>query len=313
MAKLIAPIFDYDGEVGDTKKASKLIYIAGQVNSAKKQAGELVLETGRMLMEAQQLLSHKGDGTFVRWLERECGVSRSSGYRAIQVAHSAQLVPKLGQTFGQIETSALYELTANGHEEALAKATEMAEKGVKITHATAKELIRQFSRADEEEPEEDTLPEGLTERVREAVQAGRIEMTDGARDELLTAMASYEEEDQDALLNSVTSGAQSFEQAVTTGEVADLPMEKVIELENKEIDAFCRRLQAMAKAEMPTTPWTEHYAVGVTGTAMQQIKSACASLRTAKCHKTCPQCDGDGCKACRECGRLPKTEFERIG
>jgi hypothetical protein len=90
---------------------------------------------------------------------------------------------------------------------------------------------------------------------------------------------------------------------------ADESIEGQIKAGNSMIESFCRRLMKLAE-ECPTDPWLEYH--GRRDGALRKIKDACEALRTAKCCKPCPQCDGQGCRICLKTGTVPKAVFDQV-
>lgn len=86
---------------------------------------------------------------------------------------------------------------------------------------------------------------------------------------------------------------------------------ELVKSRNLEIDRFCQRILQAFKDSQPTDAWLDDSRIGI---AKQQIDSALATIRIAKAHdKPCPKCDGAGCKMCRNCGYMPKNEFQMAG
>ena len=133
MSKAITnQVFDY-AQVSEDDKA-KLIYFEGQLFKSRKRVADEIIKHGEILHGVQQVLANYSNGVFCEWLEAT-GTSSSSAYRAIDSYQSFNGFSQLGN----LEVSAMYALTKN--DGARKKAMRLADKGVKVTHAMAKQLI----------------------------------------------------------------------------------------------------------------------------------------------------------------------------
>lgn len=101
---------------------------------------EVVLAIGEELESAQLRLANRGNGGFIEWCKRACGISKSSVYNYLAAVRVAKVCPTIGQSS---ELSALYVLGAEScPHEARTQATELVEDGEFITVTRAKELVR---------------------------------------------------------------------------------------------------------------------------------------------------------------------------
>jgi ParB-like chromosome segregation protein Spo0J len=87
-------------------------------------------------------------------------------------------------------------------------------------------------------------------------------------------------------------------------------IDEAIKQKNGEIESFCRKLMKLAEEEMPEDPWLAFN--NRSGSALQKIKDACSTLRSAKCHCACPMCQGAGCKQCHATGRVTKYVWDQL-
>lgn len=149
--------FDYS--VCEPEVKGKLIWYAGQVRREIVRHVESGIEMGRLLSEARDLLGK----SFREWVENECGHAVSSAYRYISAYENFGSCPNLGQ----IELSAMYELTSN--ESAKKRALKLADKGVKVTYTMAKKLIADATPKAKSEPvsDEPDEPETVEEQASE--------------------------------------------------------------------------------------------------------------------------------------------------
>lgn len=131
MSKAITnQVFDYTLVSTDDK--AKLIYFEGQLFKSRKRVADELIKHGEILHGVQQLLARCGE--FGTWLEAQ-GLSSKSAYNAINSFVGFGGFVNLQD----IEVSAMYVLAKN--DGARKKAMRLADKGVKVTHAMAKQLI----------------------------------------------------------------------------------------------------------------------------------------------------------------------------
>lgn len=162
MAKNLAPknpTFDY-ALVTKEEKSQLGTFEGRLIRSRRLVAAELV-KHGEVLYEAQQVLAKYHEGVFLEWLA-SVGISKSSAYRAIDVYLGFGSFPN----WENLEVSAAYTLASN--EKAKHKALTLIEKGIKVTHAMAKQLIAAVTPAppkgdsDETTPVKGAAPAGVT-------------------------------------------------------------------------------------------------------------------------------------------------------
>lgn len=91
----------------------------------------------------------------------------------------------------------------------------------------------------------------------------------------------------------------------------DPTIEEVIEETNRKIESFCRGVMKFVEDNMPEDKWLKDLGRG--DTAVQKIRDACSTIRTAKCHCACPMCKGEGCAKCHKTGRVPKYNYDQMG
>lgn len=90
----------------------------------------------------------------------------------------------------------------------------------------------------------------------------------------------------------------------------DETIEQIIKRKNHDIESFCRRIVALAD-ECPQDEWLED--MNKREGFLRKIKDACGTVRSAKCAGVCPKCEGEGCRKCRNTGRMPKYYLDQIG
>lgn len=136
MPELTAKPFDYAAI--DAEGKSKLIWLAGEINKQKSSGLQAMLDMGKAVADAQEILASHHKGSFGKWIEAECGIGRSSAYRYL---HAWE---KFGScaSLGQLTAEAMYALSSpDAPPEAAKQAQKLADRGVKVTAKVAKELV----------------------------------------------------------------------------------------------------------------------------------------------------------------------------
>lgn len=136
--------FDYEAngltvssEVKSLEKHAKAI--CETIERVRKTTAEGVMKLGAELSAAHAKLSNHGDGTFGKWCQERCGISRMQAQRMMSVHAEFSDCNTMLQTS---EPTALYLLSAQScPEEATQEAVERAEKGERITAKLAREII----------------------------------------------------------------------------------------------------------------------------------------------------------------------------
>lgn len=179
-----------------------------------------------------------------------------------------------------------------------AKAVRAVEAGKAKTAAKAAKEIKE-----EEGP---VYPDKLIKKAVAAYESGRI----AATERQLEVFAEMDEELQGDLMDSILSGRQTFSNAVEFKEVVPKTIEEEINEVNRSIEDFCRSLVEFTK-DIPNDPWLDD--LGRKEGAIQKVRDAAATLRTAKCQCKCPKCDGQGCAKCHKTGRVTKYALDMMG
>ena len=135
----------------------KLETHAATICKHKGRAVESIIAIGRELNAANALLANHYKGTFGKWVEEQCGVSRTFATRSMQVAKEFEGCVTVTQHF---EPTSLYKLSAPScPTEAKDEAINRAEKGEIITAHTAQEIIDKHTEGSEP-------PDGCEELLR---------------------------------------------------------------------------------------------------------------------------------------------------
>jgi hypothetical protein len=111
LSMVAATDFDYedipDNEVEALEASAESIRAA--IDEGRSMLTEVVLAIGEELESSQVRLANRGNGGFIEWCKRACGISKSSVYNYLAAVRVAKDCPTLGQSS---EVSALYVLGA---------------------------------------------------------------------------------------------------------------------------------------------------------------------------------------------------------
>lgn len=132
--------FSYD--LVEKDQAEKLRYCAREINKLKEKFAVSAMGIGEMLCIAHDQLANYNKGTFVKWVQFECGFSTASAYNYMSAFKVFGSFPKVGN----LEDSAMYVLASKDTpEKARKEVLKLAEKGARITHKQANEIIKKHS------------------------------------------------------------------------------------------------------------------------------------------------------------------------
>jgi len=152
--------FDYTGLTDAEAKALEghARAIDATQDRVRRVTAEGVLALGRHLKAAQERLANCKNGVFVKWAKQRCGISTGTAYNAISAFNTFQNL----ESISQFDASSLYLLSADCcPEKATTKALRLADKGERITHKRAQELIDEFTMDEEPySPDSADLPDG---------------------------------------------------------------------------------------------------------------------------------------------------------
>lgn len=145
--------------------------ITAEVAGVRKANVAAMLRIGKELTAARDRLANHGNGTFGRWCNQRCKISRSQANRMIRPHLAFHDCPNLEQTY---DVSALYELSSKRcPPPARSKAQQLAEQGTKISRSEACKIVAQRK------------PRTATDQHRQAVDPPLVDASvDGARREL---------------------------------------------------------------------------------------------------------------------------------
>jgi len=132
--------FSYD--LVEKDQAEKLRYCAREINKLKEKFAVSAMGIGEMLCIAHDQLANYNKGTFVKWVQFECGFSTASAYNYMSAFKVFGSFPKVGN----LEDSAMYVLASKDTpEKARKEVLKLAEKGARITHKQANEIIKKHA------------------------------------------------------------------------------------------------------------------------------------------------------------------------
>ena len=127
---------------------------AKKIDQAKGRENEAILYIGRTLKTVHDMLANHGDGTFGKWVEERCAMSRRSAERYM---NAAEVFSDEGsrQAVANMTAESLYELSRDTTpEDAITEAKVRAENGERITLAKAKEIVASHS-GEQDEPSDE--------------------------------------------------------------------------------------------------------------------------------------------------------------
>lgn len=163
--------FDYGELDGSTK--GKLINLEGSIHRHISAVRGSMLAIGEDLAAAQEVLADYSGGTFVRWVETNFPLSKSTAYNMIAAYRVFGSFP----TVGKLEDTAMYLLASPETPKlALNAAKKMAEKGHLVTAKVASDLIEKYTKSEQEsEPEPEPEEAPTDERYEESDPADDTE------------------------------------------------------------------------------------------------------------------------------------------
>ena len=154
-------LFDYAGFNEGQRQTLRIR--ASEINTLAKRAVQDVIEIGRKFAEVKDILG--GNGKFNDWLSAELGWSERTAYNFIGVYAAFGSADFAIENFA---ASALTLLAApSTPPAAIEAAAQMANSGERVTHAIAKEIVRQAKKA---KPAQVALIEEAAESLAESPQ-----------------------------------------------------------------------------------------------------------------------------------------------
>ena len=286
-------VFDYSQVSGDDK--AKLIYFEGQLFKSRKRVADEIIKHGEILHGVQQVLANYSSGVFCEWLDAS-GTSSSSAYRAIDAYQSFDGFSQLGN----LEVSAMYALAKNVG--ARKKAMRLANKGVKVTHAIAKQLIADCEPSPLEviETGEDgrTDSDG-TEPTEETAHQPAEDGTESAGEDVGATNTEWEDVEEEATDDtSIVLDAIGRQVPEAFREAHGLSA--AIQVEGRKLDAILRKLK-----ELSEEPGGEFIGASVIETELKALKGR---IFGACYWSECPKCKGGKCGDCSNSGWWPKKK-----
>ena len=163
-----------------------------------------------------------------------------------------------------------------------------------------------------------TLPEPEQTAAVDAVKSGQFKTVAGAAKSKTKAEPKEIEPGDETENEPIDPEAERLKNLVGAKPKPERPsvdktlttVEKAAQ-QSKMLELFCRTVSKFFEDNLPSDPWLDESQVDI---ARGQLKSCLGAIRVAKaCDKNCPKCSGKGCKHCRQCGYLPKLNYEMLG
>lgn len=290
MTDLITGDFNYASV--DEETAGKLEYFAksGKALLRKTQI-QFIADMGKILSEARDVLSHKGDGTFIKWAKAEFDVSHQTVWNYVN-AWDKCLSNGLTNYLNWSAT-ALYLASADDFPKPVMKKLEKIPATDLVRTSDVKRLIEASKQKPLPEPELEEEPDE-SDAETEAPSDSQADVLDdeGEPD-------CHQVDDDPAQVESQASimldslGKQIPKNLRSASELA-------IQLQSigREVDKY--RQAAKDFAEQPGGEWLQ----------LQDIDTAVRALKGyfqgAQFYCVCPKCEGKGCKRCDNTGWLPE-------
>jgi len=172
----------------------------------------------------------------------------------------------------------------------------------------------------------DEEDDGLVVEFLTACNTDKIKATKAQREKF----AEFDEDSQRAFVIAIVNGWQSLSNALSTGEVAEPPIEEKIKEHNAAVDADCRAMRK-ALAEFVTLfentmdkphhngPWAKdlkrrNAAIDKFKAAIQveKFEDVLETIRSWKVSKPCPMCKGEGCKDCHNTSMVTTQAYQQL-
>ena len=189
--------FDYSGL--ESGHRNRLAQIEAETQVRTRKSAKLVWKNGRDYLEAQQILSNHGNGTFEQWCERVCGISSQTARNQIHVFQCFTL-DQLSQN--RFAISALYKLSMSTTPQSARDEALSADKP--ISKAKATRMRAQAIAEQQQEQRVDRLAHALsqsTERVAAFVEGLGIDSP-----EKVELLNRWEKHGRDSIEEVLSSG-----------------------------------------------------------------------------------------------------------
>ena len=200
---------------------------------------------------------------------------------------------------------------------------EQIEVAKAIRDGEATSVHAAIAATEEHETEDD---DGLVVEFLTACNTDKIKATKAQREKF----AEFDEDSQRAFVIAIVNGWQSLSNALSTGEVAEPPIEEKIKEHNAAVDADCRAMRK-ALAEFVTLfentmdkphhngPWAKdlkrrNAAIDKFKAAIQveKFEDVLETIRSWKVSKPCPMCKGEGCKDCHNTSMVTTQAYQQL-
>jgi len=123
---------------------ARLKALERKIVSTKRKLVSSVLDIGKSLEEAQNLMADHNGGAFTRWVRQRCGFTTKTAYRYLSAWRTFGGCDTVSQR--RFELSAMYLLAHDSAPEpAVDEAIELASNGEKVSTKTAREIIAKYA------------------------------------------------------------------------------------------------------------------------------------------------------------------------
>ena len=230
------------GEIVALFDDPKLVRLEERICDHRTNAINEILETGKLLALAHEVLAEKGKHSkFGKWVSERCDFSKKTALRYIK-AYS--LFGDHTSISGHISISAVEYLAGDVPEEAPLKAIEEAKKGGLIYLPRAKDIVKEVT------PSSDPCGSGSTDEETTSVIGTGLSQLKSSEDE---PEEEYEE---------------------------DLSAEELLKDHNSLIESYCRAVMKLVTTTRPDVHWLDHK--GRWDGALRKIKQGLDTIRSAK-------------------------------
>lgn len=274
MTRALATAFDYEQTPGLRRQLKRL---ANEANAKKGTALLSMIEMGKAIEAAHELLANHGDGLFGDWCEAELGISRTSAHRARNTYLVSTEVEGMTRALPYLSSDTIDALIKRSvPTEARTRAIELANRGALVTPDVVRGLVSPTV----------TIQSTNGQETREASSG---EPTEDATQDVPETI-------EDELGQPVPDRLAGIFRAAN------------------EFEAYARSLNVMkqwAKGIVETPAGNFLRLELIEG----EIKQAQRTLRSAKPYALCPYCQTrkrSNCQACRGGGFITKIVYDQL-
>lgn len=318
----VASSFDYS-EIKNQDIRQKILLGTQQIHAAKNKAASEIIRICKIAEDIYGLVEEKK--IFCRWAG-SLGWSRSYAKRLVRIGRRLANVD--GEILDRFSYRAvmLIASSASVDDEDLERAISLAKSGKEITVDVIKPCDKPKPPAPPKESPPPPKPVA-TAASPPTDETGQDDAESGSDTENRTeptagvshTEANDETSNEEWADVEEAGDEEEFElhQDDAPGrDLMSLTVLEKIELDNKDLESFCRKLIKAFDEGVPDQPWLQDK--GRIFQARSAVASACATIRSAKqvcCPACCPQGDvepDENCPWCKGYGGLPKVLADTI-